>query len=466
MIRLFNLLVAKLFSPLSSFLLIVLITRIWGQESLGQYSTILVWFAIFQFISLFGAGEYISKEIGRDPSTASRYLSHGLFFGVAASIICMVCMGGGALLFDYSPEVQYSILAMSASLPFVSSTMICQSVFTAFQKIRYITIASVLESAFIMLSGIFVIYRHSGLIVLIGCLVIIRMFSTVLNLYMIHKYVVRLQFRFQLDRDFLWKLITSLAVFGVTGVAFQLFMRIDILILSTMKDMADVGLYSSASKLWEICLMLPLTFYVLNLPVIAQGYQSSRGTVQQKVESYARKLFIPIFLLFGFGFFFADSGLRLIYGPSFTSAIWLLRIFMLAFLIQSADMVLGMICQASGHHRAAMNIAVLRAVANIVLNIILIPVMGLLGAALATLFAILLSFIVFQIFVRKTLHQFRWFSVTAKPAVICLLTMLLLFPLRNHINIVALWCMFILGYAAMIYLPAGLRLKVNTSAHE
>jgi len=230
-----------------------------------------------------------------------------------------------------------------------------------------------------------------------------------------------------------------------------------------MKDMADVGLYSSASKLWEMCLILPLTFYVLNLPVVAQGYQNSRGTVQQKIESYARNLFVPVFLLFGFVFFFADPVLQLIYGPSFTSALWLLRIFMFAFLIQSAEMVLGMICQASGHHRAAMNISVLRAGVNIVLNIVLIPVMGLLGAALSTLFAITLSFIVFQIFVRRTLHQFRWFSVAAKPAVICMLTMLLLFPLRNHMNIIALWFMFVLGYAFMMFLPAGLRLKVNTS---
>jgi len=466
MFRLFNLLIARLFSPLSSFLLIVLITRIWGTESLGQYSTVLVWFAIFQFISLFGAGEYISKEIGRDPSTASRYLIHGLFFGMIASVVCIFFMGGGALLFNYTAEVKYSILVMSASLPFVSSTMICQSVFTAFQKIKYITLASVLESALIMLSGLFVIYRHLGLIVLVACLVFIRILSTVLNLYMVNKYFVRLNFQFQLDRNFLGKLISSIAVFGVTGVAFQIFMRADIIILSTLMSMADVGLYSSASKLWEICLMLPLTFYVLNLPVVAQGYQRSRGVVQQEVESYAKNLFVPVFLLFGFVFFFAESVLRFIYGPSFTSSLWLLRIFMLAYLIQSADMILGMICQASGHHKAAMHIAVLRAGVNVVLNIVLIPFMGLLGAALATLFAISLSFIAFQIFVKRTLHQLRWFSVAAKPALICMLTMLLLFPLRNHVNTIGLWFIFVIGYIIMIFPSASLRLKINTSHPE
>jgi len=462
--RLFGLLVAKLFSPLSSFLLIVLITRIWGTESLGQYSTVLVWFAIFQFISLFGAGEYLSKEIGRKPSAASRYLIHGLFFGLVASLICMVCMGGGAMFFNYSRDIQYSILAMSISLPFVASIMICHSVFTTFQKIKYVAIASVLESALIMLSGIFVIYRHYGLFMLIGCLVIIRIVSAVLNLYIVHTYVVRLEYPVKLDRSFLKKLVAAIAIFGVTGMAFQLFMRIDILILSGMVDMVDVGLYSSASKLWEMCLMLPLTFYILNLPVIAKAYQSSEGTVQEETESYVRNLFIPVFLIFGFVFFFAESMLQFIYGPSFGSALWLLRILILAFLIQSGEMVLGMICQASGHHKAAMNIAVFRAGANIVLNFVLIPVMGLPGAALATLLSIVFSFIVFHIYVRGTLHQFRWFSVVSRPAVICLFTMVVLFPLRDHINTIALYVMFVLGYALLIFVPTGFRLKTNPSS--
>lgn len=466
LIRLFGMLIAKLFAPLSSFLLAALIARTWGKETLGEYNTVLVWFTIFQFISVFGASEYISKEIGREPSTAQKYFVHGFFFALLSSIVCLCLMGGGSLLFNYPGELKYGILTMSLALPFVSTTMICQSVLTSFQKIKYIALASVLEGALVVLVGIFVIYRQMGLIVLIGSLVVIRLLSAVLNLSLLHNYIERLRYRFQPDWKFLRRLVASLAVFGVTGAAGQLFMRVDIVILSLMKDMGDVGLYSSASKLWELCLMLPLTFYIVNLPVAAQGYQKARSTVQQQIESYARNLFVPVFLLFGCVFFFADSVLLFIYGPSFTSALWLLRIFMLAFLIQSADIVLGMMCQAAGYHKAAMNIAIFRAGVNIVLNIVLIPILGLLGAALSTLVAIFLSFIIFQIFVKRTLHQFRWSIVAARPAVICILMMLLLLPLRNVMNTVALGFLFVLGYGVMILQPNGFRLKVDALPHE
>ncbi len=458
--RLFSLIIARLFSPLSSFLLIVLVARLWGKEDLGQYSTVLVWLTIFQFISLFGISEYISKEVGRDHSSAAKYLLHGLFCGLLSSAICIGLMAGGAFLFHYALEVKVSIVTASLALPFIASTMICQAVFTSFQKIKYILIVSLLENTFTLLLGTALILKHFGLIPLIGVLVLIRILSAIFNLTIVHRHIAPLRFRF--DRGFFRGLLAPIAVFGITGVAFQIFMRIDIIILSGMTSMADVGLYTSASKLWEMCLMLPLAFYVLNLPVAAQGYESHKESARQTMESYSSILFVLIFFVFGFFVLFADSVIQAFFGASFTPAAPLLRILMFAFLVQSAEMVLGMICQAAGYHKAAMHIALIRAGVNIVLNILFIPLLGVLGAALATLFSILLSFGLFQLFVKRTLHDIRWRSITVKPAMICMGTMLSLFLLGDVFHTLVFWLLFVLGYSLMTVAVHGFSfLKVH-----
>jgi O-antigen/teichoic acid export membrane protein len=460
--RLFGLIAARILSPMASFLIVVLVARIWGKTELGQYQTILVWLAIFQFIPLFGMGEYITRAVGKDLSSGSKYLIHGLLFGVITSLICMVAMAGGAALFKYPDEVKHGILIAALVLPFVAISLICQAVFTAFQKIKYITIVSLLENFFIIGVGLKVVYQQSGLIKLIWVIVIGRMLASALNLY-IASDIIKL--RAQIDWKFFRKLLPPVAVFGLTGVAFQLFMRVDIIMLSRMTDMASVGLYSSASKLWEICLMLPIAFYVLNLPVAAQGYKNFRGTVQQKIEDYTKSFFIFIFLVFGFGTLFAESSLQFIYGQSFIEAAWIFRILMLSFLIQSGEMVLGMSCQAAGYHKEAMHVALFRAASNIVFNLIFIPIWGLAGAAFATLFSILLSFLIFHFFVRKALHDFRWTRIAIKPSLICLLIMLLLLPLMNRVNYVLLWAMFLFGYGLMVCIINGyLPLKTNTSS--
>lgn len=442
--RLFGLILAKLLSPLTSFLIIVLVARIWGRTDLGQYNTVLAWLAIFQFVSIFGISEYISREIGKNFSSGAKYLAHALFFGLISSLICVGLMAGGAIIFKYPEELRYGIMTASLALPFSAWIVSCHAVFVAYQKIKYIGLASAVENLFILLTSLIVVIKGYGLIALIWALVIARLLAAALNLFIIQNHIHKL--RFQIDWEFFWKLLSPVAVFGLTGIAHQIFMRVDIIMLSRMKNMVTVGLYSSASKLMEICLMLPLAFCILNLPIVAGYYKNFREAFHQKIEAYSKDLFICVFFLFGFGALFSESILRFIFGQAFVEAAWLLRILMLSFLIHSAEMVLGMSSQAAGYHKYAMFVGIFRAVSNVVLNFIFIPLWGALGAATATLISISLSFLIFHFFVKRTLHRFQWIRIALKPALVCLIIMFVLFPLADQLNILLLGSLYFFGY--------------------
>lgn len=454
--RLFGFILARLLSPLASFLVIVLIARIWGKTDLGRYSTVLAWYAMFQFIAVFGITEYISREVGKDHSTVAKYLSHGLFFGLFSALICIGLIAGGATLLHYPEELKYSIIVAGLALPFGLGILICQSIFTAFQRILYIVFASVLESLLVFIFAIVVIFRQYGLVALVWSLVIAKVLSSAFNYLLIHRGITRL--RFQFDAGFFAKLLPPVVVFGLTGVAFQLFMCVDVIMLSRMEDMTEVGLYSSAKKLMGICLMLPLAFYVLNLPVIAKDYKSSPETVYHKLQAYTSELFVLVFFVFGFGIIFARQILELIYGQPFSGAVWPLRILLFAYLIQCADIVLGMSCQAAGHQKFAMVTAVIRALSNIGLNFIFILFWGIRGAALATLTAILLSFVIFQSFVVRKLHKFNWVRIVVKPALGCLLMMSLLFCLAENVNLLLQALIYLFGYGCVLLVLKGFSL--------
>jgi O-antigen/teichoic acid export membrane protein len=455
--RLFVLIAARLLSPLASFVIIVLIARAWGESNLGQYMTVLAWLAIFKSLSVFGLSEYISSEVGKDPSGGAKFLTHGLIIAMLFSLVCIGLMAGGAVLFRYDEEVRRGIFVASLALPSTACIMICQGVFTSFQKIKYIAHASLLESFLIVLLGSAVIIKGYGLIPLIYCIVIARLLALAFNLLLIHLFIVRLSF--QVDAAFFPVLIAPAVIFGLTGICHQAFLYSDVIMLSKMKDMITLGLYSSASKLTEICLMLPMGFYVLNLPVASRFYKNFPESVQHTIEKYTKELFILVFLIFGFGTFFAEPILSLLYGRSFTEAAWVLRILMFAFLIQSSEMVLGMSCQAAGYHKAALYIVTFRTVLNISLNFILIPLLGMLGAALASVGSISLSFAMFHNFVKNNLCGFRWVRMIRKPALVCLLMKILLFPLSNWLNSFILGFLFLFGYAFFIFALNGFSLE-------
>jgi len=442
---------------LASFLIIVMIARMWGRTSLGEYSTVWVWLTMFQFLSVFGMAEYISKEVGAARAKAREYLTHALLFGLLSSLMCTVIMAGAAVLFDYPNGVKYAIVIASLALPFASCNLICEAVFTAFQKIKYIALANILENVLFLLLGSAVILKGYGLLALVWSMVLVRLVSSALNLFIAHRYIAPLHF--PIDWKFLRGLIAPVTVFGLTNAAYQIFIRIDVVMLSKMKDMVTVGLYSSASRLMGICLLLPLSFHLLNLPVAAHCYKNFPESMPQKIEARIEEFFILIFMVFGMCFFFSRDILSVIFGVHFTEASLILRILMLGFLIWSAEIILGTCCQAAGYQKINMYIIMIQTGINIVLNYVFIPVWGALGAALAMLVSISFSFAIFQYFTCRTLiGRFQWIRMTWKPGLVCLFLMLMLSPLADRLNVVLTALMFLSGYALMLFALNGFSL--------
>jgi O-antigen/teichoic acid export membrane protein len=432
-----------------SFLIIVLVARMWGQEILGKYNTVWVWYVLFRAFSIFGAGQFISKQAAVNRKAVSEYQTHGLLFGFLFSLVCAAAMIGMAFFLNYPDEVTYGIIITSLVLPFHACSVICQAVLTAFQKIKAVSLMWISENLLFLVTGAVIIFKDYGFINLFWCLLLARLSAAVFGLFIVHKNITPLRFR--VDWKFFWNMLHPLVIFGVSSMAYQIFVRIDVVMLSKMADMATVGLYSSASNLMEVCILLPAIFYTINFPVAASGYESMGARIYRKIEADSEQLFILVFLVFGFGFFFSNVIVPLIYGQEFMGAGWILRILMLAFLVQGAETILTMSCLAAGHHKMVMYIILGRATSNIVFNLIFIPLWGAIGAALATVFSISLSFAVLQVFMTRNLGGFRWLRVVGKPALACLLVISMLFLLMNYLNVLLLGPMFFLGYGFVLF---------------
>jgi O-antigen/teichoic acid export membrane protein len=122
----------------------------------------------------------------------------------------------------------------------------------------------------------------------------------------------------------------------------------------------------------------------------------------------------------------------------------------LAFFVGSAEIVLAMSSQAAGYHKASMYISVSRAIANIALNFILIPLYGGIGAALATLFSIIFSFVLYHYFLKQSIGTFHWIGIVKQPLLVCLAVMTLLYPLVGRLNMFFLGLMFFAGYGLIL----------------
>jgi O-antigen/teichoic acid export membrane protein len=178
----------------------------------------------------------------------------------------------------------------------------------------------------------------------------------------------------------------------LTSSGSLIFSYTDTILISFFMNTAEIGIYRTALQLASVGSFTTLAFQTVLYPKISSW--AAHGQVTDIENSLARactySLLLAIPTCIG-GWILGDRLLYFLYGASFTEGTIPL-VFLLLVQIVNIFMFLGtMSLNALDHPRDAFYITFIASLANILLNIAFIPVMGITGAAIATLIAMALN---------------------------------------------------------------------------
>lgn len=179
-------------------------------------------------------------------------------------------------------------------------------------------------------------------------------------------------------------LLFSLPLFA-HSVLGSIIVWIDTLALGFFKTSADVGLYNAALPLANLLLMVLTAASFLYLPLMSQLY--ARKQIEEIRRSYIvinKWIFaatLPIFLIF---MLFPEASLNIVFGIKYSGAAPALQILALGFFIHNILACSGYTLLGIGEARFLMWSGFVAVIISIVLNVILIPIFGIVGAAIAT----------------------------------------------------------------------------------
>lgn len=187
-------------------------------------------------------------------------------------------------------------------------------------------------------------------------------------------------------RYWLW---VALPMFLMDG-ANVLLDRTDLLMLGSMRSMEDVGIYSAATQTASWVNFPLFAVNAITAPVYAALYaQGDRVRLQQVVSMVAHWIFwVALAVALGL-IIFAVPVLHL-FGDEFTVARWPLVALSLGQLVNVGAGSVGYLLMMTGHQNPCARVFFMSALINVGLNAIAIPRFGLLGAALATAFSMML----------------------------------------------------------------------------
>ncbi len=183
-------------------------------------------------------------------------------------------------------------------------------------------------------------------------------------------------------------LLFSLPLLAVAMMQ-MIIMWIDTFMLGILRSSEDVGLYNAAHPLAQI-ISMPLTAILLMyMPVVSYLFgQGEMKELQRNFSILTKWLCMSTLPLFLILFLFPDVLINLFFGAGYEEAEDTLRILSLGFIFNNIMGPNGATLIALGRPQFMMWAAFATAVINIVLNAILIPHMGIEGAAIASVVAL------------------------------------------------------------------------------
>ena len=163
----------------------------------------------------------------------------------------------------------------------------------------------------------------------------------------------------------------------------------DILLIGRFLDPHSVAVYFAVIRTSGLIAFVSFSVVALAVPQFAEIHSTgTRHELQKFVTNVIQLMFWPS-LLAAIAMACLGPFLLSLFGPDFSMGYPTMLVVLAGLVLRSATLPVEYLLNMTGHHRDTIRVYALAALANIVLNLLLIPSFGIIGAAIGTYMAML-----------------------------------------------------------------------------
>jgi PST family polysaccharide transporter len=187
-----------------------------------------------------------------------------------------------------------------------------------------------------------------------------------------------------------------------SGVASVVYLKIDILMLESMVDSQEAGIYAVASRISEIWYIFPQVVLIALFPKLLEIAKTSNEKYLRLLQLGFDLLFVIALSLSAFIFAVSPYLIELLYGEQYRASSLILQVHIFASVFIYMRVLLSQWLVSEQFAQFSLFSQISGAVSNILLNLWLIPIYGAMGAAIATLISYAITAYVCLLFHNRT----------------------------------------------------------------
>jgi O-antigen/teichoic acid export membrane protein len=376
------LLFAQIISIGLGFFYIMYTARYLGAEGFGVLSFALAFTGLFGIFADLGLSTLVTREVSRDKSLASKYVGNVLSIKTILIVFTFSLIAIVINFLGYPEQTIKVVYLIGLSIIFSSFTVMFNSIFQAFEKMEYISISRILNSVLMLVGIMFAIRQGSSMVGFALIYFIVSAIVLVYNLTFCTLKFVKPKIEF--DLDFWIRSLKESGPFWLTSIFVIIYFRIDMIMLSLMKDNAAVGFYAAPYKLIDVLGFIPAILMSVMFPLFSRFHLNSEDSLKLAFEQSFKYLFIIAFPIGVGTTLLADKIILLIYGIDYSPSIIALQVLIWASVLSFINWTPATLLNSTQKQRIVMIFTCFGAILNIILNFMLIPSMGYVGAGIAT----------------------------------------------------------------------------------
>jgi len=384
----FLLLINVLIKPFYIFFIDAKVQDTLGSETFGKYFGVFNFAYILYILTDLGIQNYNSKTISQNRELIKDYLPNILGIKVFLSLVYIILGFGIAFIVGYSPFMIKLFAVIAINLILLSFILYLRSNISALGKYRWDSIISSADKLLLIIILGFLLYFSNvkfelKFFVFAQTLAFFIVFIIVLSINFYLSKVKSIRFSFRFLKEILKKSLPYSLVF----LLMTLYMKMDGFMLERMLDTpVEAGIYAASFRLYEAFNNIGYLFAVLLLPMFAT-LNGKGEKLKNLVHTGHNMLIIIAITAVVITVLYRVDILTFLYPKTYTSYHSdILILLMLSFFAISLTYIYGTLLTATGKIAIFNKIVFFGVMINLVLNLILIPPKGALGAAIATVF--------------------------------------------------------------------------------
>lgn len=379
----------QIYSMILSLIIGAVSARYLGPSNYGllNYGATLI--MITGSITSLGLDEIIMNALVMHKDKRGVYIGTALILRLFASVIGVFVIAGVIVVLEPQNKVLWVITILQSMQLFGTLYMVFNYWFQVELKSKFVSIAYII--------GLTISGAWRVLLLVMNASVNFFAFTASLQGFIVLIIVALCYFKVS-DEKLKWNadvaknLLRQGYHYILSGIAVMIYMQMDKVMVGKILGEEQLGFYSAASHIANLWLFVPKAIINSARPIVLDGKNIEKETSTQGIymSRLVRLVFAMIVLGILVGICFTSFGwlvVKVLYGNAFMAAVPVLIVLIWATTLSQLGTINGIWIASEGYNRLLKYTVWAGAIANLVSNFLLIPLLGIVGAAIGTLLA-------------------------------------------------------------------------------